>query len=61
MAKYKWVGYSHDTAYDVGGKEVFNTKQDAYENMRNAVLEKMKWNTEYDEDFEEKDDTIVIV
>lgn len=59
MAKrFKWVGYSHDTAYEVSSCKEDYTEKDAYDSMRNSVLEKMKWNTEFDEDFSEKGDTI---
>lgn len=54
---YYWRAYSDDGAYEVDsvtdyGKQ-FKTQKEAYEHMRNAALEKMKWNTEYDEDFED--------
>lgn len=54
---YYWIANSDDGAFeedsirDYGKK--FNTKKEAYDDMRNAALEKMKWNTEYDEDFED--------
>lgn len=49
--KYTWVAKSDDSCYDVQGN-VFDTKQECYEDMRNAALEKMKWNTQYVEDFD---------
>lgn len=56
--KCKWVGFSNDGAYEVFSKDSFNTKKECYEDMRQAVLEKMKWNTEFDEDFTEADDAV---
>lgn len=48
---YYWVAESNDGCYEDRSEEYFVTKREAYDDMRNAVLEKMKWNTEYDEDF----------
>jgi len=47
--KYKWVAKSNDGWEDESTKE-FNTKKEAYENMREAVFKKMCWNTEFDGD-----------
>ena len=58
MSKFKWVGYSHDYSYEVGGDLFFDTEQECYNDMRNAALEKMKWNTEYNEDFNECEDGV---
>jgi hypothetical protein len=32
---------------------MFETKKEAYEDMRDSALDKLKWNTEFDEDFED--------
>ena len=56
--KCKWVAYSHDGSYEDCSKGSFAYKKDCYNDMRNAVLEKMKWNTDYDEDFDYKDESI---
>lgn len=56
--KCKWVAFSHDGAYENFSRKSFDDKKDCYNDMRNAVLEKMKWNTEYDEDFPESDTAI---
>lgn len=56
--KCKWVAFSNDGAYEDFSREVFDDKKSCYENMRQAVLEKMKWNTEFDEDFTEADDAV---
>lgn len=55
--KYSWKAKSDDGAFEDNGKW-FATKLDAYVDMRNHALEKMKWNTEWvdfddlsDEDF----------
>ena len=54
---YVWCAESNDGSYqeyNIG--KTFETEKDAYEDMRNAALEKMKWNTEYDEDFDDIED-----
>lgn len=56
--KCKWVAYSNDGAYEDCSKGSFDNKKYCYDDMRNAVLEKMKWNTEFDEDFSYEDDAI---
>lgn len=53
--KYSWKAKSDDGCYETQGM-LFSTKQEAYNDMRHYALEKMKWNTEW-EDVEE-DDTI---
>lgn len=55
--KYKWVAFSSDGAYELYS-EIFESKKDCYDDMRNWALNKMKWNTEYDEDFEQQGDAI---
>lgn len=65
----KWVAFSNDGSYiEQSGKvydakegklvEGFSSKKECYDNMRDAVLSKMKWNTEYDEDFNYEDDAV---
>lgn len=44
--KYSWKAKSDDGAFEDNGKW-FATKEDAYNDMRNHALEKMKWNTEW--------------
>lgn len=56
--KCKWVAYSNDGAYEDFSRGVFEDKKSCYNDMRNAVLNKMKWNTEFDEDFTEADDAV---
>ena len=56
--KFKWVGFSHDWSYEVGSDCSFTTKEQCYNDMRDAVLGKMKWNTEYNEDFADGTDAI---
>ena len=53
---YNWICKSGDGAYTEESKSNFETKIEAYNDMRNAALEKMKWNTEYDEDFDDVDE-----
>lgn len=50
--KYSWCGKSDDCSYEYKCPLEFDTKKDAYNHMRDAALEKMKWNTEYEEDFD---------
>lgn len=56
--RYKWVAYCHDWAYEDKSEKVFDTIKDCYNDMRLAVLTKMTWNTNYDEDFEYRGDEI---
>ena len=55
---FYWKAKCLDGAYEDESTKEFDTKAEAYFDMRNAVLEKMKWNTEYDEDFEDDKDVI---
>lgn len=48
--KYKWIAKSNDGSFE-DESALFETEKECYNDMRNAVFEKMKWNTEYDEDF----------
>lgn len=48
----KWVAESRDGCYS-HTSGVFPTLKECYEDMRNAALEKAKWNTQMDEDFED--------
>ena len=47
--KYKWIAKSNDGWENESTRE-FDTKKEAYNDMRNAVFDKMHWNTEFDED-----------
>lgn len=49
--KYKWIVSSNDGAFNDESENLFDTEKDCYNDMRNSALEKMKWNTEFDEDF----------
>lgn len=54
--KYSWKAKSDDGNFgDNGGW--FETHEEAYKDMRNHALEKMKWNTEFEDfsDMDEKD------
>lgn len=44
--KYSWKASSNDGSFEDNG-EWFASKEDAYNDMRNHALEKMKWNTEW--------------
>lgn len=50
MKKFKWIAKSDDGVFEDESTEVFYSEKDCYEDMRNHALDKMKWNTEYDED-----------
>lgn len=59
---YYWRAYSNDGVYELDsmidfGRQ-FETKIEAYDDMRNEALDKMKWNTEYDEDYCDETETI---
>lgn len=54
--KYKWFAESNDGAFEDESRKSFATKKECYNDMRNAALEKMKWNTEFDEDFDDMED-----
>lgn len=45
--KYYWKAKSNDGSYEEHSSRDFSTKKEAYEDMRNHALEKMKWNTEW--------------
>ena len=47
--RYKWIAESNDGWENESTRE-FDTKKEAYNDMRNAVFDKMHWNTEFDED-----------
>lgn len=51
MKKYKWVAESDDRSFEDESRQEFTSKEECYNDMRNAALEKMKWNTEYAQDF----------
>lgn len=48
--KFEWVAFSDDGAYEDISKGTFDSEKECYNDMRRAALEKMKWNTEFDED-----------
>ena len=54
MKKFKWICECSDGAYYEECNKGFATKKECYEDMRDAALKKMKWNTEYDEDLDEE-------
>lgn len=45
--KYSWKASSNDGCYETEATRNFATKKEAYEDMREEALEKMKWNTEW--------------
>lgn len=51
MKKYRWVAESNDRSFEDESRQEFTSKEECYNDMRNAALEKMKWNTEYEHDF----------
>lgn len=52
--KYSWKAKSNDGSYEAQSCRFFDTREEAYNDMRNEALEKMKWNTEF-YDVEEED------
>ena len=54
--KYKWFAESNDGSFKDESRKSFATKKECYNDMRNAALEKMKWYTEFDEDFDDMED-----
>jgi hypothetical protein len=54
--RYKWTAKSNDGSFTDESREIFDNKEECYNDMRNAALEKMKWNTEYREDFGDMED-----
>lgn len=52
MKKYKWVAESNDRSFEDESRRDFTSKEDCYNDMRNAALEKMKWNTEFTDCYE---------
>lgn len=47
MKKYKWVASSNDGAFEDESCNAFTYKRECYNDMRNAALKKIKWNTEF--------------
>lgn len=45
--KYKWVAECSDGNFNDESRELYQTMEECYCYMRDAALEKMKWNTEY--------------
>ena len=58
VVKYKWVASCDDGAFEDESIELFDTKEECYNDMRNNALEKMKWNTEFKHDFDNEEDSI---
>lgn len=56
---YRWFASSDDGCYEISGRKFFSSKEDCYNDMRDAVLKKMKWNTEFSEDFGDEDEIII--
>ena len=54
MKRYSWVASSNDGSFEDKGRIWFKSHEEAYEDMRGYALEKMKWNTEW-EDFSDMD------
>lgn len=55
MKRYSWIASSNDGSFKDEGLVWFETRKEAYEDMRTHALEKMKWNTEL-VDFSDMDD-----
>lgn len=50
--KYTWKATSDDGCYEDKGRRWFDTKKEAYEDMRKYALEKMQWNTDWEDFFD---------
>ena len=55
IKSYIWVASSDDGSYNVQSERCFASEEECYNDMRNAALNKMKWNTEYSEDYFDAD------
>ena len=57
---YTWVSLCHDckNSFLDSRNPEYATVKECYNAMRAAVLSKMTWNTNYDEDFEDKEAVI---
>lgn len=55
---FMWIASSDDGAFTDESQRTFKSEKECYEDMRKHALEKMKWNTEYNHDFESDDDVI---
>lgn len=53
---YFWLASSDDGSFENFSATTFTDKEMCYNDMRNSALDKMKWNTEYREDFADMDD-----
>lgn len=49
MKRYSWKASSDDGGFEDEGQVWFKTHKEAYEDMKDHALEKMKWNTEWDD------------
>lgn len=47
--KYSWKAKSDDGAFEDKGHRWFDSKKEAYEDMREYAFEKMMWNTEWED------------
>lgn len=47
--KYSWKAKSDDGAFEDKGHRWFDSKREAYEDMREYAFEKMMWNTEWED------------
>lgn len=49
--KFRWIASSNDGVFQDESKKLFNSQEACYNDMRDAALEKMKWNTDFSQDF----------
>ena len=54
--KYRWIAVSSDHAFEDESEKEFDTEEECYNDMRSHALEKMKWNTEFGNDFNDLGD-----
>jgi hypothetical protein len=58
MKKFTWVAKNDSGTFKDESRRLLSTKEACYNDMRNAALGKMKWNTEFNEDFSDDTGTI---
>ena len=55
--KYSWKAWSDDGCFEDKSRREFSTKKEAYLDMREYALEKVQWNTQWD-DLDDNNDSI---
>lgn len=58
MTRYSWKAFCSDGSFEDNARRTFDTKKEAYLDMRNSALEKMKWNTQWEDFTDGEEDAI---